>query len=455
MNIPKLICPIIFIIAFSFIKTSPIKLEFKSGLCKGYENKEFLSNYYNQYLFTTISIGSNNQKIDLALKLNRYITYITGSGNSQLKSEFFDEKNSNTYKQLEEKETESTEDEFFISYKSKDNINFGDKLTFNNFIFFLSQKQYFDESGHIGLKMLPADMDKNKFLSYNFISQLKSNLLINSQYFYFKFNNIENNNEFNYNGYLILGATPHEFEENDLFKEKNFHEIYAKIDEDLNTRWNLEILEVKYGNNVLSKNDLGEFSTTFGFIVAPLSFFDIYDKFFSKNKCYGDYNGDKDDKNYIYFYCEEGVDLTKFENVIITTKDKEMKFVLNYKDLFRKIGNYYYFLILFNQDISEWIFGHIFLSKYTIVFNPEKKTIGYYNDNTNLENNFLNDNKNKNTIIIFVVLSIIFLAIIVGLLIYMFYYRPRYRKIRPNELEENFDYSPNDNDLREKSKLGV
>ena len=58
-------------------------------------------------------------------------------------------------------------------------------------------------------------------------------------------------------------------------------------------------------------------------------------------------------------------------------------------------------------------------------------------------------------IIIVVVLSLVFLAIIVGLLIYMFYYRPRYRKIRPNELEENFDYSPNDNDLREKSKLGV
>ena len=129
---------------FSYIKSSPIKLEFKSGLCKGYENKEFLSNYYNQYIFTTISIGSNNQKIDLALKLNRYITYITGSGNTQLKSEIFNEKNSETYKKLEEKETDSHEDEFFISYKSKDNIKLcntlGENITTRFWITLYSHK---------------------------------------------------------------------------------------------------------------------------------------------------------------------------------------------------------------------------------------------------------------------------------------------------------------------------
>ena len=454
MNIPKLICIFFFSISFCYIKASPIKLQFKSGLCKGNENSEFLSNYYNQYLFTTISIGSVNQEMQLALKLNRYITYIAGSENSGLKSGYFYEKYSETYKKLEEREIESNEDEFFISYKSSDNINFGDKLFFNNFIFFLSQKQLFDESGHIGLKMSPAQLDKENFLSYNLISQLKSNSLINSQYFYFKYN-LENEKEFKYNGYLILGAKPHEFEENNFFQEKNFHEIYAKIDEELNTRWNLEILEVKYGDKVISKNDLGEFSTTFGFIVAPLSFFDIYDQFFKENKCYGDYNGDEEDKNYIYFYCEDSADLTKFKNIIITTKNKEMNFVLTYKDLFKKINNYYYFLILFNEDINEWILGHIFLNKYTIVFNPEKKTIGWYCD-SNADNDLNNKNNNHTTIIIFVILSIIFLAIIIGLLIYIFYYRPRYRKIRPNELEEHFDYSPKDNnDSKENSSLGV
>ena len=189
--------------------------------------------------------------------------------------------------------------------------------------------------------------------------------------------------------------------------------------------------------------------------MSRLSFFNVYEKFFSKNKCYGNYNGDEDDKNYIYFYCEENVDITKFENIYLTTKNKEMNFVLDYNDLFLKIDNYYYFLILFNEDINDWILGHIFLNKYTIVFNPEKKTIGWYYD-SNIDDN-LDIKKNNNAIVIFIILSVILLLVIIGLLVYIFYYRPKYRKIRPNELEENFDYSPkdNDNNLNDNNKLGV
>ena len=135
MNIPILIC--IFIIQILlYINASPIKLEFKSKLCKGNEKSEFLRNYYDQYLYTSISIGSNNQNLELALKLNRYITYIIGSENSQLKSDYFNEKNSGTYTQLSTEKIESQEDEFFESYKSSDNIKFGNNLNFNNYIFF-------------------------------------------------------------------------------------------------------------------------------------------------------------------------------------------------------------------------------------------------------------------------------------------------------------------------------
>ena len=351
MNIPKLICIINFLFSF-YIKASPIKLNFKSGLCKGNEKSEFLSNYYDQYLFTQISIGSDNQKLELALKLNRYITYLIGSENSKLKSDFFNEKKSESYKQLNNKIITSNEDEFFESYKSSDNIIFGEKVNYNNFIFFL------------WLKMSPANLDKNNFFSYDFISQLKSKSLIDSKYFYFKYNLI-NENEFKYEGYLLIGATPHEFEKSEIFQEKNFFEIYANIDIELNTRWNLFFPEVKYNDIIISKNDLCEFSTTFGFIVAPLSFINIHEHFFKRSGCYGDNNGEDGEKNYLYLYCDETVDIKEFKNIVFTTKNKEVNFVLTYKDLFRKIGKYNYFLILFNEDINEWIFGHIFLNKYS------------------------------------------------------------------------------------------
>ena len=460
MNIPKLICILNYFFIF-YIHASPVTLHFKSGLCKGNENTDFLSNYYNQYLYTPITIGSNNQKLELALKLNRYITYMIGSENSNLKSKYFNEKESNTYQKLSDENIESREDEFFGSYKSSDNIIFNDNLKINNYIFFLSQKQqYFDETGHIGLKMLPDNLNKKQFISLDFISQLKSKSLINSYYFYFKYNLI-NENDFKFEGNLIIGATPHEYEKSDLFQEKNFREAYAKIDEVYNTRWNLDFLEVKYDNKIISKNDLCEFSTTFGFIVAPVSFIDIYNDFFNRTGCYGKYNGDEDEKKYMYLYCEENIDITKFKNIIFTTKNKEIKFVLTYKDLFKKIGNYNYFLILFNEDINEWILGHIFLNKYTIVFNTEKRTIGYYLDPLSESDNSSENKKKSNTYIIFIVLSVIFLLVIIGLLVYIFYFRPRNRKIRPNELEENFDYTSNNednnniNNSQDNSKLGV
>ena len=163
----------------------------------------------------------------------------------------------------------------------------------------------------------------------------------------------------------------------------------------------------------------------------------------------------------MYLYCEENIDITKFKNIIFTTKNKEIKFVLTYKDLFKKIGNYNYFLILFNEDINEWILGHIFLNKYTIVFNTEKRTIGYYLDPLSESDNTSENKKKSNTYIIFIVLSVIFLLVIIGLLVYIFYFRPRNRKIRPNELEENFDYTSNNEDnnniknSQDNSKLGV
>ena len=163
----------------------------------------------------------------------------------------------------------------------------------------------------------------------------------------------------------------------------------------------------------------------------------------------------------MYLYCEENIDITKFKNIIFTTKNKEIKFVLTYKDLFKKIGNYNYFLILFNEDINEWILGHIFLNKYTIVFNTEKRTIGYYLDPLSESDNSSENKKKSNTYIIFIVLSVIFLLVIIGLLVYIFYFRPRNRKIRPNELEENFDYTSNNednnniNNSQDNSKLGV
>ena len=444
MNIPILICINLFI---SFVNYSKcvLKIPFESKLCKGNENNDFLSKYYGQYLYTPIKIGSNNQKLEVALKLNKYITYLIGSGISNLKSEFFEEQISKSYEKVNENEINSNEDMFIAGIKSTDNFIFGENINFEKYLFYLSKKQNFDETGQIGLKMIPSD---KAFWGNSFIEQLKEKSLINSHIFYFKYE-FEEQEELKYKGNLILDGMPHEVEHSNLFKIDNFVKTYAYINEH-NSRWTIEIPTVSYGNEIISKSDIAEFSTTFGLIVGPLSFLDIFYIFFNRTNCYSRYN--REDNNYLYFYCEKNVDISKFKDIFFTTRNKELNFTLTYKELFKKIGNYYYFLILFNEDINQWELGHIFLKKYLIVFDGEAKTIGYYyQPNSQKDKN--NSKKNNN---IFITVCIIFGIVIIGLVIYIFYFNSKKnRKIRPNELEENFDYSPSNSEHQQDNKLGV
>ena len=327
-------------------------------------------------------MGSNNQKLEVSLKLNRYISYLISSKNSKLKSDFFNENNSDSYKQIDKEKVESSDDEFFSSLKSSDDFTFGENINFKDYIFYLSQEQFFDETGHIGLQMQPHSQDK-EFTGNSFIDQLKSKSLINSHNFYFKYE-FKNENEFQYKGNLIIGGMPHEVEPSDIFKEDNFVQDYVEMNE-FTQRWRLKISSVSYGNTIMTKSDTAEISTTFGFIEAPIKFFDIYDLWFNKTNCKGQYNGENE--VYMYFSCKENVDISKFKDLVFQTENKEMNFTLTYKDLFRKIGNKYYFLILFHEDLKEWKLGHIFLKKYTLVFNGDKKTIGYYYQENNNENN--------------------------------------------------------------------
>ena len=466
MNIPFLICINVLLIQY-FTNTNPIKIPFHSKLCESNKNNDTFSQYYGQYLYTSTQIGSKKQKLDLALKLNRYITYTTSTKNTNLKSDHFDEKKSDTYKCIDPitNPSQSKEDEFWSALKSKDDFIFGENIIFNQYIFYLSQEQKFDETGHIGLQMQPHYYDASTLKGNNFISQLKSKSLIKSNNFYFKYE-IQNEQEFTYKGNLIIGNMPHEVEPSDLFKEENFISTYVNLGE-YQSKWLIDLSYINYGDQIIMKSSSAEISTTFGFIEAPSQFFHIYDYFFNlTDDCGGDYTNEK--KDYFYLYCRDSYDISKFKDLHFFATKKEFNFTLTYKDLFKKIGKYYIFLILFNEDINCWRFGHIFLNKYTIVFNDDQKTIGYYYnvERGNEKIGEENDNNNDNGISteVFIIVSIIFSLIIVGLLVYIFYFRPKQnRKIRTNELKENFDYTPDkdgeedkkDNEEDEENKLGV
>ncbi len=121
----------------------------------------------------------------------------------------------------------------------------------------------------------------------------------------------------------------------------------------------------------------------------------------------------------------------------------EYDFVFTYKDLFITFNDRKYFLITYKINSITTILGKPFFKKYTMVFNPDNKQIGHY---IKIGNEI--QQKNYRQIIILIIIIIILIAILVSL--FLIYFKLYGRKKRKNELDENYDYIPD-----EKNSIGV
>ena len=90
-------------------------------------------------------------------------------------------------------------------------------------------------------------------------------------------------------------------------------------------------------------------------------------------------------ENFGFYYCKNNVNLNNFKTIFFNQKSFNFTFEFNFKDLFKKIENYYFFLIIFNEKIEfghEIIFGRIFFEKYLLTFEQERKIIAISLKNT-------------------------------------------------------------------------
>ena len=79
----------------------------------------------------------------------------------------------------------------------------------------------------------------------------------------------------------------------------------------------------------------------------------LSNNFFNENKCeylsfsYDNLDDEQSNLNMylFYFVCNSSVDISKFKPIIFQLKDLNYNFTLNYKYLFFKYNNSYYFLI--------------------------------------------------------------------------------------------------------------
>jgi hypothetical protein len=419
---------IIITLIISNITSELLKIPFKSKEKKKLTEENLMSQLTENEIYIDAKIGTPNQNIQLYIKLNEYPTFITSSSHPKNIPKF-DNKKSSTFNFKEHYDIEYKVYDFTKGKLSEDTFILIDSKKKNyemkNFNFYLATelKEGKEEmSGEIGFKLIEEyGEEKANFLNNLKLKNLTENYIFSIQY------NDDNN------GILYLGNYYHQFDKN--YKESDFKIMKVGIPKS-QIQWQLYFDKINIKNESLLLSNAVDLSYEFGLILSNLNYYEkINELYFNnyKNECEEiKFNND------IYFYikCSDKINIKQFPELNFINNELNYTIKFNGEELFYKFkGNYYFQIIFKTEHTKNWKFGKIFFKKYQIFFNRDKKIIGLYP--------YIKKSLNFSFSWILV---IILIFIIIGILIYVKkYYTYKKRKIRANELIEEFDYEPQNN----------
>ena len=416
------------------------------------EKNDPISNLILNDVRIPINVGTPNQKVLASLRFNDYLFFLSTPyidlEHWQDKSNIFNKDSSFSYKFI------ASDSLFYKSILTKaeranETFYFENKeLTLKNLTFYYATKMSFNQSGGV-VGLCLEDSNMNLHSGMNFLTQLKLKKAISYKTFFINYKNKES-------GELIIGAYPHEYSKS-IYKYENLKSIRGYTETTF-VIYGIIFDEIIFGinNNILLDKDnkrvmTAELQLEFGFIQAPKMFEkNITDEFIDENKCksfktnqtgiYGRKLIGTDE--YIYYVCDKDYEINK--NLSFINKEFGYIFELDKNDLFLEYGDKKYFNIIFNNGylMKNWIFGKPFFLKYQWVFDPDKKTLGIYykKENSNSEDD--NTEKgHKNMLLIFIlIISVFAFLVVLFIFIYQIFIK-KGRKLRNNELSEEFDYS--------------
>ena len=256
-----------------------------------------------------------------------------------------------------------------------------------------------------------------------------------------------------YNGYIYVGEFPHTYNSTYYLEEQKMRTYIKMKGQSTCLLPKLEMDEIFLNINgaiIYMKDKDILFYFEYGLILCTKEYLDNINKYFF-NKYYNDGICKESyffvpGKSFSAITCKY-IDNFKIEEFptlfFFFHRDLNYTFELDYKDLFRKDGDNYYFLIIFDQlNFNTWKIGKPFLKKYQMTFDIDSKEIIFYNERikpSKSEQNNTNNNSVNYKIILIVVGAFI---IICGLLLLAYYLGKKLniqRKKRANELEDD-DY---------------
>lgn len=263
----------------------------------------------------------------------------------------------------------------------------------------------------------------------------------------------ENNNK----GNLIFGDELFNYKNTKYF-ESQYIGSYSSQNHQIYFNEAKMILNSDNTNINISQGTNSIFDYNLGFIIGLDNYKKIIDLYFfddllNKQICSYD-NVHFNNTNFIVYSCNEGnfeSKIKSFPKLIFVSKNFEYNFELTYADLFTKINNKYYFLVIFKEksEKNTWIFGQPFYKKYQFTINLDQNWVGFYNPNKEKiipqkQESSSSGMSKTNKVLLIVGLVILFIGISVG----MFFLGRKLkndRKRRANELtDDNYEYSHDD-----------
>ena len=410
-------------------------IEIYKNIPKGKEPMDYLM---KNIIETNINLGTPFQEIPLKIDSSVYSTSILGEESEKLANfKYFKKNSSETYNKIQYykvilstgfKSGETAKETFQLVSKNKN------KNSYKNISFFygiINDEPEF--SGYLGLSIdLNNDGPLNNF---SFPTQLKELNITKNYAFQIEFIN-------NKKGNLIIGNDNYDHT-SPLINKTNIAKIDNKIQYwaiyfDKTLYGNLSfgnqssdinnVLKFEFGNNYLGSNSLYEKI--------------IYDKFFKekleKKECFKN-----NSVGYYYYYCNKSTVVSKMQDLVFFNKNMNRNFTLTYDDLFYESNGFNYFLVIFPNKFEPqndyFTVGYPLLKKYSFLFDSHNKIIVFM--------------KEINPFPLWKILLLVFALIVIIFLIFIIVFllnKPK-RKKRPNEINEDFEYLPqNDNNNNNK-----
>ena len=235
------------------------------------------------------------------------------------------------------------------------------------------------------------------------------------------------------------------FDEVFYFPEKFELNLYNNLDDLNKISFNMSLNEKKVYS---SEDDRGLMAFDLDIILCPKFYY------FSINKTYFGNHTDKckiqrTKNKYSIFVCDKDFNTESFPSIYFYHKEFNYTFILTKNELFETIGNKKYFLLVYDLYRPHfWMFGKIFLEKYSFNYKMEPKEIGF------IKKAVSNNAKNQKSYILLINLIwlgivLIILSITIIIIIKIF---NKQRKKRANELEDNYDYEINNNNDKENGR---